>query len=305
MSPGMGPAQLTKQDTVDAAAELEVEPAALAAVADVESSGSGFLPDGRPKILFEGHIFWQELQRRGINPEPLQEAHPTIVYSRWTREHYLGGAREYDRLAVARQIHEEAALCSTSWGMFQLMGFNFGGAGFSTVGEFVEAQERSEKDQLLAACRWMKHAGLLDLIRRKDWEGFARRYNGPEFKKNRYDERLAATYAGRAAEDWAKEEEQTVPVTVVVDGHALAEKGILREGSSWAPLRLLAETVGWVILETGDDSAAVHTPAGDVRVDMTILGGRGFARVTDLCRKLGWDPPVWDDATQTVRVSSK
>ncbi|MCC6559800.1 MAG: DUF3380 domain-containing protein, partial [Xanthomonadales bacterium] len=36
---------------------LEVSVPTLKAVAEVESAGSGFLSDGRPKILFEGHVF--------------------------------------------------------------------------------------------------------------------------------------------------------------------------------------------------------------------------------------------------------
>ena len=38
---------------------LDVEMAALRAVADVEARGSGFLPEpsAKPKVLFEGHAF--------------------------------------------------------------------------------------------------------------------------------------------------------------------------------------------------------------------------------------------------------
>jgi len=38
-----------------------VEPAVILAIQQVESGGNGFFSDGRPKILFEGHIFWKEL----------------------------------------------------------------------------------------------------------------------------------------------------------------------------------------------------------------------------------------------------
>jgi len=39
------------------AKSLNVEVASIKAVAEVESSGDGFLADGKPKILFEPHIF--------------------------------------------------------------------------------------------------------------------------------------------------------------------------------------------------------------------------------------------------------
>lgn len=44
---------LTAADIERAAALAQVEPAALRAVIAVESGGSGFLPDGQLKILFE------------------------------------------------------------------------------------------------------------------------------------------------------------------------------------------------------------------------------------------------------------
>ena len=59
---------LSSSDIRNAAEQIGVEPCAVKAVVDVESGGDGFLPDGRVKILFEGHVFWKELQKRGINP---------------------------------------------------------------------------------------------------------------------------------------------------------------------------------------------------------------------------------------------
>jgi hypothetical protein len=196
------PARLTKQDFVDAALEIGVEPAALRAVADVESGGRGFLPDGRPKILFEGHVFWRELQKRGIDPVPLAVQHPTIVYKTWTRQHYFGGAKEYVRYETAKAINAEAAIASTSWGVFQMMGFNYSACGFIGITEFLWAHKESEREHLLAVSKWMRHNGLAKRLQAKDWEGFARGYNGPGYKQNRYDEKLATAYAKRVAEGW-------------------------------------------------------------------------------------------------------
>jgi len=36
---------------------------------------------------------------------------------------------------------------------------------------------------------------LADELIRHDWAGFARGYNGPAFRQNRYDEKLSAAYA--------------------------------------------------------------------------------------------------------------
>ncbi|GAB7078721.1 N-acetylmuramidase family protein [Megalodesulfovibrio paquesii] len=186
---------LTDADIAAAAAALGVEACAVRAVVAVESSGRGFLPDGRPKILFEGHVFWRELQRRGIAPEPLSVAHPGIVYRKWDRSKYKGGAAEHARLAQAKALHVEAALCSASWGLFQIMGFNHRSCGFETVQAFVAAHEASEARQLEAFCAYLRAASLVAPLQRLDWAEFARRYNGPGYAANKYDTKLAAAYA--------------------------------------------------------------------------------------------------------------
>ncbi len=52
----------------------------------------------------------------------------------------------------------------------------------------------SEDDHLSAFVRFVKLNQLDDELRRRDWTGFARGYNGPAFLKNRYDTKLAAAY---------------------------------------------------------------------------------------------------------------
>lgn len=48
---------LTDADFASAARTLRVSVPAIKAVAQVESPRGGFLPDGRPTLLFEAHIF--------------------------------------------------------------------------------------------------------------------------------------------------------------------------------------------------------------------------------------------------------
>jgi hypothetical protein len=198
------PPRLTKQDVVEAAKTLGVEPAALAAVAAVESSGYGFLPDGRPKMLFEGHVFWRRLRLRGIDPEPVAAQHPDICYPAWTGRWYLGGAPEYRRYERAKAIHAEAAIESASWGMFQLLGMNYRAAGFSGPQEFLAAHKRSEREHLDAICRWMTSNGLAKVLRAKDWQAFARGYNGPG-QVDVYSDRLKRAYERCVARGWNAE----------------------------------------------------------------------------------------------------
>ena len=188
--------KLTREDIAAAAESLGLEPCAVKAVVEVESGGSGFLPepDGRVKILFEGHVFFRELSKRNINPKPYALQSPDIVYPAWDRSRYKGGAAEWERLNAAALIHAEAALCSASYGLFQIMGFNHAVCGFADVRAFVDAQKESEAKQLESFCAFMRSQGLVSFLSGKDWAGFARRYNGAGYAQNRYDVKLQKAY---------------------------------------------------------------------------------------------------------------
>ncbi|MEY8111095.1 N-acetylmuramidase domain-containing protein, partial [Burkholderia cenocepacia] len=73
------PKHLGLADLERAARTLDVPLACIRAVNEVESRGAGFLPDGRPVILFERHVFWKRLQARGIDPAPFAARQPDIV----------------------------------------------------------------------------------------------------------------------------------------------------------------------------------------------------------------------------------
>jgi hypothetical protein len=169
-----------------AAAEIGCEIAAIQAVAEVESRGDGFLPDNRPKILFERHIFSRETGRKFDSKYP-------DISSKKTGG-YLGGSREYDRLEKAFNLDAEAALKSASWGRFQIMGFNYRACGFKSVEQFVDAAKASEDQHLMAFVGFVKENHLDDELRRKDWAKFARGYNGPAYQKNQYDIKMAQAY---------------------------------------------------------------------------------------------------------------
>lgn len=180
------PAPLTASDFERASASLECEVAALRAVAKVESLGSGFLRDGRPKILFERHKFHR--LTGGVH----SKSHPHIASVR--AGGYLGGAREYDRLNDAIALDREAALKSASWGAFQIMGFNHALAGFDAVEPFVRAMASGSAAQLDGFVAFVRSQGLDHALREHDWSAFARGYNGADYRRNRYDERMASAY---------------------------------------------------------------------------------------------------------------
>ncbi len=187
--------QLSAEDYASGARALGIEEAALRAVVEVEcSSRGGFLADGRARILFEGHIFWQRLKKRGIDPEALAAENPDILYPRWTQRYYKGGVGEWERFERAARISEAAAVEAASWGLFQIMGFHWSTCGCASAAEFRERMERSEGEQLALAVRFLEKTGIGVYLKTKDWCNFARRYNGSGYKTNRYDRRLAAAY---------------------------------------------------------------------------------------------------------------
>lgn len=185
---------LAAADVVSAARRLRCEPAAVWAVCDIESAGGGFLPDKRPKLLFEAHLFGRLTGHRW------DATHPGVSAAAWDRGLYgAPGAHQYDRLAEAIGLDRAAALQSASWGMFQIVGMNFAACGFASVEDYVAAMCSGEAAQLAAFAAFCEHEELAGLLAAQHWTQFALRYNGPGEAANDYAGRLAAAYARRAA----------------------------------------------------------------------------------------------------------
>ena len=191
---------LSEQDLIDFAEKFDIELAAVKAVNEVESSGKGFLIDGRPRILFEGHIFWRELKGNGLNPEGfLTDRVKNVLYKKWTRSFYEGGGKEYDRLEKAAGMSDikgvhDAAYASASYGAFQIMGFNYKILGYPSVDSYVADMYTHERAHLNAFGVFCKVNNLIQHLKSKDWAAFAKGYNGPAFKENKYDTKLKKAY---------------------------------------------------------------------------------------------------------------
>lgn len=159
------------------------------AVVEVEAAGSGFDAQGRPKILFEPHIFYRELgeQKRAV------AFNQGLAYPKWGASPYPKDS--YPRLFAAVKIDRPAALRSTSWGLGQIMGFNHKAAGFVNVEAMVDAMLDDEEKHLEAMIRFIGSEGLDDELRRGEWAAFARVYNGPKYAAHCYHTKLAAAFA--------------------------------------------------------------------------------------------------------------
>lgn len=184
---------LTAADIERAAADLCADVAAVKAVIKVESNGAGFLPDGRPTILFERHVMRRQLIAAGRKADLLQPFMPELINVQPGA--YKGGAAEHDRLEIARQIHPEAAIESASWGLFQIMGFHWRSLGYDSPAAFEARMRESEGWQLDAFVRFVRNNPTIHrALKGRDWRAFAANYNGPAYAKNAYDTRLAAAF---------------------------------------------------------------------------------------------------------------
>lgn len=188
--------QITDDQIRQIAKSYGIEFAALKAVIQVEASGQGFLSDGKPKILFEPHIFHRLLTNKNYITirNRAKTENPRICYFSWGAYPYGKVSEQHDRLALASTYDRDTALESCSWGLGQVMGFHWQALGYPTLQAFVNAMYKDEAAQVDCMCRFIKVNGLIDELQRKDWAGFARGYNGSGFAKNQYDKKLAAAY---------------------------------------------------------------------------------------------------------------
>jgi N-acetylmuramidase/Putative peptidoglycan binding domain len=186
-----GSRPLTSDGIAMAADSMSVGVQEVWTVLGVETSGCGFLPDRRPEILYERHIF-RELTGGAFDAN-------TDLSNRTPGGYGAGGAHQYDRLTAAIQLDRGAALKSTSWGLGQVLGRNFKDARFPDVEQMVTAMSDSENAQLAAVSAFILQNRLDRALKTHDWASFARGYNGPAFATNQYDVRLRGEFQKLAA----------------------------------------------------------------------------------------------------------
>ena len=156
---------------------------------DVEAAGSGFDSQGRPRILFEPHVFYRNvpaaLRQRAVSAG--------LAYARWGMRPYPKDS--YPRLLAAMEIDETAALKSASWGLGQILGENHKMIGYDTPQAMVVAFMEDEENHLAGMVDFLIAAKIDDDLRAHRWAKVAEVYNGPGYRKNNYDGRLSAAFA--------------------------------------------------------------------------------------------------------------
>ena len=215
--------QVSDSVIADLAADLGVPRAVVKAVAAVESSGASNLPvhavtprglpvGGFPVVQLEGHVFWSQLSKAGLDPSKIladpatrdivdQTGKPIgaklladILYPSLDMSKMRKPLEEWDQLAAARAIHDAAADMSASWGAFQIMGFNHKPCGHLDIRSFVcEAQTLDGQARLFA--KFLKSSPpIVKALRALDFKAFARLYNGRKAVANGYHLKLQREY---------------------------------------------------------------------------------------------------------------
>jgi hypothetical protein len=181
--------RLSDSDFVSIAHAHGLEEAELRAVAQVEARNKGVHSSGAVIALYEPHIAWR--YTKGAVRAKLKTA--GLAYPKWRRNYPKSS---YPRIDKCTQIAgEEVAALSSSWGLGQIMGFNHKACGYDTAVEMVKDFAVSERNQLDAMVRFIKaNSKMFAALKAHNWSGFAYRYNGPGYKKNDYDTKLANAY---------------------------------------------------------------------------------------------------------------
>jgi Putative peptidoglycan-binding domain-containing protein len=202
--------------------------AVLLAVVEVESNGRTYaMVNGKkePLIRFEGHYFYRRLTGAQLEEavkmglaSPIAGAvkNPAQQSSRWKM------------LEKAVRINKLAAYESVSWGVGQVMGAHWDWLGYKSIDAFVSEARSGVEGQVRIMAKFIQKSGLEDEMKRKDWAGFAKIYNGPSYAKNSYHIKLANAYQYWSQNDEAPPARTVSPtveeIQIQLNAHGYAVK---------------------------------------------------------------------------------
>ncbi|MEX0344207.1 MAG: N-acetylmuramidase domain-containing protein [Rhizobiaceae bacterium] len=231
------------------AREYALEPAALLAICHVESGGKVFARVGgrqEPLIRFEGHYFDRRLsgnkrmrarREKLASPKAGAIANPRTQAGRWAL------------LRRAEAIDRRAARESVSWGLGQVMGAHWAWLGYGSVDDLVEEARCGLSGQVSLMVRYIRKAGLEKAIRVQNWAEFARGYNGPGYRKYRYDTKITAAYQRYAGMQFETGD--------TFSDHKVLQRGA--KGQAVADLQRQLSAVGYALKIDGDFGPATET----------------------------------------------
>lgn len=171
---------ITQQDIQTVAKEFNIPPDNLRKVIVVESGGFGFDKiTGKILIQFEPSWFKRLF--------PMWRNFAGI----WANNGVERQAQEWVAFNNAFSKNPKAAMESTSIGLGQIMGFHWKKLGFASVGEMWDYCKESEFNQLRLMVKFITLTPkMYKSLQKGDWETFAYYYNGAQYKKFNYANRL-------------------------------------------------------------------------------------------------------------------
>lgn len=156
----------------------------LNAVIKVESPGYGFSKT-TGKILIQFEPSWFKRHKKDWITDTKNKI--------WQGNKVEDQTKEWLAFNSAYASDPNAAMKSTSIGLMQVMGFHYKLLGFKTVGEMWDYAKVSEANQLDLGIRFIKKNPKLDkALKDGDAKTFAYYYNGEQYEKFNYDNRLIA-----------------------------------------------------------------------------------------------------------------
>lgn len=171
---------ITAKDIEELAIAEGWHPAVIEAIAQVESQGFGWFPDGRMKILNEHHWFYK-LVRKDRRAEAVRQG---VARKNWISpkrggyKDQIGADARYAQLEKKMKLDRSAAIQSISMGRFQIMGFNWKKCGFASPEDMWEKFLASEVWQLMAFKNFIVNSGLRRAVEQKDFQKVEEVYNG-------------------------------------------------------------------------------------------------------------------------------
>jgi hypothetical protein len=161
--------KLNKQQISDLACKYGLSYASLKAVVDVESGGIGFATDtGKIIIQFE--------------PKWMQRKAPYTPSGLWSQNGVERQSKEWLAFNDAFAKNANAAMESTS-------------IGFKTVGAMWDFAKESEANQLELGLKFIKsNPKMYNGLKSNDFKTFAYYYNGSQYEKFNYANRMQSSY---------------------------------------------------------------------------------------------------------------
>lgn len=184
-----------------AAQAIPCEEEMVEAFYEVESRREPFDKLGNPTHLQERHITGREFVRRGHDLAVIHSKFPHIrqwvSLTPYGRGGYGRYAKQIEKFKAVASLNfpdaRDVAICGGSWGSMQVLGSHWQSLGYENPEAFYEAMETLE-GQFDCFVRYIKANHLAKAMQQRDWHKLARGYNGKNYAKYGYHEKLAKAY---------------------------------------------------------------------------------------------------------------